>query len=373
MKLGVLVNPIAGLGGRVGLKGTDTPGIVAKALALGATAQAPAKMIAALEALAGSLESHDIEVTAGPGLMGEAEAKQAGFHPIAVGTAPGDKATTPEDTRRVARAMRDAGVGLILFAGGDGTARDVQAAIGTEVAVLGVPSGVKMHSAVFAANPRAAGELAHRCLSGNVPLRDLEVMDIDEEAYRDGRVSAALYGYLRVPFALDLVQGVKLGGGQRDDAVLRGIAEAVAEQIAPGRLVLLGPGTTMRAVGERLGVGKTLLGVDIVHDGRLLAADASEQAILSLLGDGAAATIVVSPIGGQGFIFGRGNQQMSAAVIRRVGIENVIVVATEAKLARLHGQCLRIDTGDAALDAQFLGYRRVITGYGTMSICRVMA
>jgi predicted polyphosphate/ATP-dependent NAD kinase len=372
VKLGVLVNPIAGLGGRVGLKGTDTPEIVAKALALGATAQAPARMVAALEALAGASERGEIEFLAGPGAMGEAEAREAGLHPIVVGKV-SDGPTTPADTKAIARAMREAGVGLLLFAGGDGTARDVLSAIGGTTPVLGVPSGVKMHSGAFAANPRAAGTLAQRYLAGNAELRELEVMDIDEEAYREGRVSAALYGYLRVPFASELIQGVKLGGGQADSAALRGIAETIAEQIEPDRLALLGPGTTMRAVGARLGIDKTLLGVDVVRRGRPVAADASERTILGLLADRDEATIVVSPIGGQGFIFGRGNQQMSPAVVRRVGVDNVIVVATAAKLAQLHGQSLRIDTGDPALDAQFLGYRRVITGYGTASICRVIA
>jgi predicted polyphosphate/ATP-dependent NAD kinase len=230
-----------------------------------------------------------------------------------------------------------------------------------------------MQSAVFASSPRAAGLLARRALAGEVSMREREVMDIDEAARREGRVSARLHGVLLCPVAEDLMQGVKVGGGRDEGAALASLAEAVARALPAGALALLGPGTTMRAVADRLGVAKTLLGVDVARDGRIVAADAGEAAILAALAEDDPAVIVVSPIGGQGFLFGRGNQPMSPAVLRRVGLGNVLVAATEAKLAGLPGHVLRVDTGDADLDDRLAGYRRVITGVGTEAVCRVAA
>jgi len=265
--------------------------------------------------------------------------------------------------------MADLPIDLLLFAGGDGTARDMVRAIGERVPVVGIPAGVKMHSAVYATNPRAAARMVLRYLQGGVPLRELEVMDIDEAAFREGAVSAKLYGYLKVPHLPDLVQGTKAGGVSNDRTALNGIAARIVEAMAPGRLYILGPGTTMRAVAEKLAVEKTLLGVDLIRDGARIASDAGEQDILAALDGGAA--IAVTPIGGQGHFFGRGNQQISAGVISRVGIEHITVAATVEKIASLRDNLLHVDTGDAALDASLCGWRRVITGYKTDTVCKV--
>ncbi len=281
--------------------------------------------------------------------------------------------------------MRDAGVDLLLFAGGDGTARDVFNAVGDSVAVLGIPAGVKIHSAVFANTPAAAGDLAALYLQGRreaMRLREAEVMDIDEEAFRAGHVSARLYGYLRVPYQRTLVQSAKAGGVAGDAAELAGVARDVVNHMAPATLYLLGPGTTTRAIGEALGLPKTLLGVDAVRDRELVGADLSEAQIVALLdryGEGArggpapGARIVVTVIGGQGHMFGRGNQQLSPRVIRRVGLERVIVVATQTKLLSLGGGPLLVDTGDPALDAELGGYTKVVTGLGERMMYRVSA
>jgi predicted polyphosphate/ATP-dependent NAD kinase len=284
--------------------------------------------------------------------------------------------TTADDTVAAARAMLDMGVDLLLFAGGDGTARDVCRAVGTGLACLGVPAGVKIHSAVYATTPASAGELAARFLHDRpaaAGLREAEVMDIDEEAFRDGRVSARLYGYLSVPFERSLVQCAKAGGCAGDAADLAAIAADVVNDMAPGVVYLLGPGTTTRAVADALGLPKTLLGVDAVRDGRLVAGDLTEAQILDLLAAGApgAARIVVTVIGGQGHIFGRGNQQLSAAVIERVGRENVIVVASQTKLLSLRGGPLLVDSGDPRLDASFAGYLQVVTRLGRRTMYRV--
>jgi len=198
-------------------------------------------------------------------------------------------------------------------------------------------------------------------------------MDIDEEAFRAGRVSADLYGYLRVPFERALLQSAKMGSVAGDAATLAGIAADVVNDMCPGALYIVGPGTTTRAVVERLGLVKTLLGVDVVRDGRLVAADVTERDMLDLLSGAAPseAHIVVTVIGGQGHIFGRGNQQISPAVIRACGVTNITVVATQTKLLSLQGRPLLCDSGDPDLDGQLSGYAKVITGPGECTMYRV--
>ena len=370
-RLGVVVNPIAGLGGRVGLKGTDGAEVVERARRLGAVPEAPTRATEALRRIAPRLAS-DARLIAAPNEMGADEAAEAGFSPDAAGV-PAAGATSADDTVRAAAEMADRGVDLLLFAGGDGTARDIHRAVGGKVPVLGIPAGVKMHSAVYATSPRAAADLTIEFFAQRVTdIREAEVMDIDEEAFRAGALSAKLYGYLRVPWEARLVQSAKDGRSFGDGAALAGIAADFAERLEAGVVYVLGPGTTVRAVAEEIGVEKTLLGVDLVLDGRLLAADVTEGDILETVGE-RPAKIVVTPIGGQGHIFGRGNQQISPEVIRRVGPDNVVVVATPEKLAGLRDSPLLIDTGDAELDTMLGGYAKVVTGYRTSTVRKVRA
>ena len=371
LRLGLIINPIAGMGGAVGLKGSDTAEIIARARELGAEPQSPRRAAEALAAIYAA--GLPLNVIAAAGDMGEHEAREAGFSPQVLGTElEGD--TVAEDSVRAAQAMAEMPVDLILFAGGDGTARDLVRAIGGKVPVVGIPAGVKMHSAVYATSPHAAARMVLRYMRGGVAQRELEVMDIDEAAFRGGAVSAKLYGYLNVPYLPDLVQGTKAGGVSSDRVSLAGIAARIVAAMQPGQLNILGPGTTMRAVANELGIDKTLLGVDLVRDGVRLAGDAGEQIILKHLKDAeidSAAAIVVTPIGGQGHFFGRGNQQISAHVINQVGIENITVAATMEKIASLRDSLLHVDTGNQVLNRELAGWRKVITGFQTESVCRV--
>lgn len=274
---------------------------------------------------------------------------------------------------RAAEAMSELGVDLLLFVGGDGTARDVCEAVGRSVTALGVPAGVKMHSAVFATTPHAAAELAARYLGGRSPrTRDGEVMDIDEGDYRAGRLSACLFGYLRVPSDERRVQSAKASSALTEAVAAADVAEAVVEQMDPGAAYILGPGTTMRAIAERLGVEKTLIGVDVVQDGKLLAGDACERDLVDLAGE-TPTWIVVTVVGGQGYLFGRGNQQIGPRVIRLVGRDRILVAATEAKIAALRGRPLLVDTGDEEIDGMLAGYMTINTGRGRSTPYRVEA
>jgi len=366
-KPGLIVNPVAGIGGRVGLKGSDGSEIQKKALALGAVAQAPKRATQVLEKLRGV---DGLEVVTYPGEMGEDAARACDFEPTVIGSIkPGH--TSAEDTMNAARDMLQLGVDLLLFAGGDGTARDVCEAVGLDLPVLGIPAGVKIHSAVYATNPVNAGELGALYLKGRVDrLREAEVMDIDEEAVRRGVVSARLYGYLKIPFRTSLVQSLKTPGAG-EGASLASIAYDVVESMEDEWLYIIGPGTTTRAITDELGLEKTLLGVDVVLNRELIAADANESQLLALL-ESYQAKIIVTPIGGQGCILGRGNQQISPEVIKKVGYENIIVLSTAEKLYALGQQPLWVDTGDRDVDKMLSGYTRVVTGYYQRAVRKVL-
>jgi predicted polyphosphate/ATP-dependent NAD kinase len=369
-RLGLIVNPIAGMGGRVGLKGTDGAATVRRARELGAEPGASGRAVSALAETAGLLAASFV-VLAAPAEMGEDAARRAGLVPTVVGSIQ-HGATTAEDTVAAARAMREAGVDLLVFVGGDGTARDVCRAVGEDVLVLGIPAGTKMHSAVYATTPRAAAHLIASFVRDRpISCRLAEVMDVDEEAYRRGMLSTRLYGYLNVPDEHGLVQRLKLASPGSEVAALAGIADDVVERLREGDRLVVGPGTTTRAIANRLGLPKTLLGVDVYERDCLIAADVGEPDLLRLVED-RPTQIVVTPIGGQGYLFGRGNQQISPAVIRRVGRANLLVVATPSKLAALQGAPLLVDTGDVAVDAGLAGYTRVVTGYRAEVVYRVV-
>ena len=329
----------------------------------------PIRAREALEVLASARD--EFELFTYPTPMGEEEAYAAGFEPVVVGHI-GDR-TSAADTRTAADELARAGVELILVAGGDGTAVDVLQAVGDRVPFVGIPAGVKMHSAVFAVNPRGAGRLALDVVRGRAGvLADAEVMDIDEEALRAGSVSPRLYGYAKVPLGPSLVQTAKARSSPGERAAQEDIAHFVSEHVLADNLCLIGPGTTTRAIMDSLGLEKTVLGVDVVRSGVLIAKDADERTLLGLARE-PGTKVVVTPIGGQGFLFGRGNQQLSAEVLKRVGRQNVVVVATDTKLAALGGRPLLVDTGDSDLDAALAGYVRIVTGYKRETVYRVAA
>ncbi len=343
--VGLIVNPIAGMGGAVGLKGTDGQAILDRAKALGAKPVAPEKAETFLAELRAAKEN--LKLVVGAGDMGEDEARRCGFDCTIVGEKKSE--TAAEDTKEAAKRITEIGVDLLVFCGGDGTARDVLEAADMTVPVLGVPTGVKMHSAVFAVTPLAAARVALRFLWAELPLREAEVMDVDEAAFREGHVSAKLFGYVLTPYEPHLIQANKLASPMTEDEVRNqaAIAIYIIETMKPDVLYIMGPGTTTRTIGDLLDQKKTLLGVDLFINKKIIAYDVTEKQILEAM-KGKAVQIIVTPIGGQGFIFGRGNQQISAQVIHKVGVENIVVVATESKLRSL--KSLRVDTGDVNLD-----------------------
>jgi predicted polyphosphate/ATP-dependent NAD kinase len=364
-KLGFIINPIAGIGGSVALKGSDGEGIAEKALSLGATAKANQRACLALEILRPYKDN--MTIYCADHLMGEDMAKSLGFTTEVVYQSHDPKDTTAADTENTVAALFDKNIDMLLFAGGDGTARNVCKMVGDKFPVLGIPAGCKIHSGVYAVTPKAAGRVVEMMLTNQlVTLTEADVMDIDESLFRQGIVKAKRYGEMQIPAELRYVQAVKSGGKELDDLVLQDIAAHVINEM-DDELFVIGSGSTTAFLMEELALDNTLLGVDLVQEKDLIASDVTEpqlwQAVELASKSENNIKLVITLIGGQGHIFGRGNQQLSPRVIRAIGKENILIIATKAKLTALSSRPLIADTGDSDLDIELSGYLPVITGY----------
>jgi predicted polyphosphate/ATP-dependent NAD kinase len=368
MKLGLIINPLAGIGGSVALKGSDGAAIVEQALALGAKPMAGERTLAAMHSLAGKA---GVTLKTAGDAMGEDVLRQLGMGCEVVYRAADNNHTSAQDTQAAVRALLVSGIDLLVFAGGDGTARDVLDALSADEAaslpVIGIPAGCKIHSAVYAVTPQQAGELLALIAAGSpVTLHAVEVMDLDENAFRAGQVKASCYGYLRVPVDDTRMQVIKQGGVDHEAMAVQDIASDVVENMEHDVLYFIGSGSTTAAIMQQLGLDNTLLGIDVVLNHALLASDVDARTMLDLLAKHPA-RIVITAIGGQGHVFGRGNQQFSPALIRKVidqnQPDNILIVASNEKLRTLNGRPMIVDTGDAELDARLAGMVQVITGY----------
>ncbi|MFT5547059.1 ATP-NAD kinase family protein [Rheinheimera aquimaris] len=365
-RLGLIINPLAGLGGSVGLKGSD--GQAQKALALGAKPQAMQRVKTALTELLAQKDKFEILTVAGD--MGHSVCKELGLQSQVIYTPP-LWPSSASDTENAARLLAQQGVDILLFAGGDGTARNICAAVADNTTVLGIPAGVKIHSGVYAISPQAAGKLVAKLVAGElVSLSEAPVMDIDEQAFRTGVVKARRFGEMRIPALLRYVQSVKMGGRESEELVLADLAAYVVSQLEDDVRYVMGSGSTVAAVMAELGVDNTLLGVDVVENGQLIAKDVTAAQLLELV-QGRPSKLIITLIGGQGHVFGRGNQQLSPAVIRAIGRDNILLIASKTKLQQLDGRPLLADSGDATLDKQLTGLINVLTGYNDYVMYRL--
>lgn len=363
--LGLIVNPVAGIGGRYALKGSDDVDAIARAVERGAVLVAPPRARRALARVKALVP--EVEVLAPAGAMGAEVAAEAGLRVTTLGHVPATPSTAG-DTKAAATELAERGVDLLVFAGGDGTARDVVGAVGTAVPVLGIPSGVKMRSGVFGTSPERAGDAAGRYLAhpDQFGLIEREVLDA-----ADAQLDSELFAIASVPSVPDRLQRVKSSAPDAGDTALIALCEAIAREMEPGRIYLLGPGTTTDRIMRALGLAGTPLGVDAVRDGSLLAADLDEEGLLSLLTAGIEATLILGVIGGQGFLLGRGNQQISARVLARLGTDNIVVVAAAGKVEALDPPLLHVDLGDGEHESILDGYTRVHIAPGRSMVLRV--
>lgn len=360
-KLGLIVNPIAGIGGSVALKGSDGEGTAEQALALGATAKANERAQLALNTLAPYAEQ--IHIYTANALMGEAIAKILGFNVTVVYRSKGGN-TTESDTEQTVNALLEQDIDLLLFAGGDGTARNVCNQVGDQFPVLGIPAGCKIHSGVYAVTPKAAGRVVELMITNQlVTLTDADVMDIDESLFREGVVKAKRYGEMQVPCELRYIQAVKSGGKESDELVLQDIAADVINKM-DDQLFIIGSGSTTAFLMEELAIDNTLLGVDVIQEQALIKSDITEPELWNIISSASQQVkLVITLIGGQGHIFGRGNQQLSPRIIEKIGKENIIIIATKTKLMALNSRPLIVDTGDSKVDQLLSGFMPVTTGY----------
>ncbi len=365
-RLGLIINPLAGLGGSVGLKGSD--GQAEQALALGATPQAMNRAKIALMQLLPQRDRFEVLTVAGE--MGEDVCRELGLN-FQLVYQPASYPSVAKDTETAATVLAGHGVDLLLFAGGDGTARNICSAVAEHTTVLGIPAGVKIHSGVYAISPQAAGTLVAKLVGGElVSLQEAAVMDIDEQAFRSGVVRARRFGEMRIPAQLRYVQSVKMGGRESEELVLADLAAYVVGLMEDNVRYVMGSGSTVAAVMAELGLENTLLGVDVVENGQLIAKDVGAAQLLELVSD-YPSKLIITLIGGQGHVFGRGNQQLSPAVIRAIGRDNILLIAGKAKLQQLQGRPLLADTGDTALDKQLTGLINILTGYNDYVMYRL--
>lgn len=358
-KIGLLVNPIAGMGGRVGLKGTDGRDVLKRAISLGAVKEAPEK---AKKALSKLVEIKDkFKIYTASGLMGEDECKELSLNYEVIYKTSNESSVT--DSKNLLKCFLENGIELIFFVGGDGTARDVYSVIEDKIVVIGVPAGVKIHSPVYGNTPEQAGSLLFEVISGaDLSIIEQDVVDIDEDAFRADRVEVRLYGYLKVPFDRRYLQNKKSPTPQSDSDAQVSIACDIIDDMKDDVFYIIGSGTTTMYIMKELDLPYTVLGVDIIKNKKLIKKDCNEQDILKIIKN-ERAILIVTPMGGQGYIFGRGNQQLSADVLRKIDKKDIIIVCTDGKLKGITAGHLIAYTMDEQIDKKLKGYYRVKTGY----------
>ena len=395
MRIGLVVNPDAGLGGRLGFKGSD--GRAAEARAAGAEDRAGPRMAQALDALQtllqGTLNRTGACVTlvGWEGRMGGSWVNSGGSHLVfePIGTTP--EATSDEDTLSLVRNLIDAKVEAIVYAGGDGTTRDIVKALeeigaeAQEIPLVGVPGGVKMHSGCFATTPKAAAEVVLAFILGDLRCAITEVMDLDEDVYQQGVWKVRMYGEAWTPSSPRFMQGAKEQVERSNEVdTIEGLANHVQTLLddQPELMVVWGSGGTLRRIGQHVDIELTLLGIDVQgpeeNGARALHGDLNEQQLIEVLskhvdedGTPRPRLLLLSPMGGQGFLIGRGNLQLSPNVLQIIGNDNILGVATPAKLIGL--SAVRIDTGDSALDEEFQIKRfiKILQGFRTTRLIRI--
>jgi predicted polyphosphate/ATP-dependent NAD kinase len=365
IKIGFLINPIAGMGGRVGLKGTD--GVLDKAIKLGAQPVARQKAEEMLREFSTLSSDHpDLLWVTCDGEMGRSVLEAVGITTIQIVYSPTGNSTTARDTQNACKQFLHQQLDLLIFCGGDGTARDIYTIVDKKIPLLGIPAGVKMHSGVFGVNTHATAKILLEFINKRLTVGDVEIMDLDEELYRKGEWKVRLFGVVQGIIEPTYIQvGKACFESVSDDEVKDELAEHINDELEKHKdwLFLFCSGGTIDYIAKKLNIEHTLLGIDAVYNKQLIERDVNEQQILTLLKKYPKAKILLSPIGAQGFILGRGNLQLSPAVIRKMGLDNIIVVATPSKL--MHTPLLRVDTGDKKLDDLFAkqGYLMVVIGY----------
>ena len=373
LKIGFLVNPIAGMGGKVGLKGTD--GVYKKAKKLGAKPISKKKENKTIKNFnEKNKKKKEIIWYTCKGKMGYEILNKNGIENIKVLYEPNKNITSSEDTHKACKKFLEKKVDLILFCGGDGTTRDIYNIIQDKIPILGIPSGVKMHSGVFAINTEASAKILYEFINERLTVGEAEIMDLDEKRYRKGEWHVKLFGIAKGVVEPTNVQVGKASfQSVSDNHIKDEITDHIEDEIKENNdyLFLFGPGGTIDYITEKLGYKNTLLGIDALYKKKIVGNDLNEKKLLNLLKKHSKAKVILSPIGAQGFILGRGNLQLSPEVIRKIGLDNIIVISTPSKLKST--PVLRVDTGDIKLDEKFKEkeFIMVVIGYRLSRVVKI--
>ncbi len=363
LKIGLVINPWAGIGGSVALKGSDGEAIRQKALSRGARPNAQSRAETALSQLSKdsrSFELYTVEGAMGGDLLHSLGLKHQNIYH------PGHEVTSANDTIEAIKILQRRQIDILLFAGGDGTARDVYDALYLPIPVIGIPAGTKIHSAVYCITPHAAGELLRKLIEGEVvDLVKAAVMDINEDLFRQGKIQAKYYGELLTPNEPDYIQAVKSGSIDNEQGQLLDIAADVVEHMEADHLYIMGSGSTVAAIMDELALDNTLLGIDVILNNRLIAADVTSSQLMALLKtyEDLPRTLYVTVIGGQGHVFGRGNQQLTPEILKLIGKYNIQIIASKNKISSLEGRPLITDCGNEDVDQWLSGRWGVLVGY----------
>lgn len=385
LRIGFVVNPLAGIGGPAGLKGSDA--VADEAVERGYEPTAHEKARRFLQRLKQQARPGSVRIFAAPGVLGEMSAKDTGWKTGSLGAESFDEdpfATDAEDTKRAAIAAVELEMDMVVFVGGDGTARDVAQAVGERIAVLGVPAGVKMFSECFCETPEASADLLAELAASHaegdvVQTKGGDLLDLDEAGYREGRVEPMPCGIVRVPSSPRIVAAkCSVPTGNETERAAAGMLEEM--EVHRDRLYVLGSGSTLMALKRHLGIEGSLIGVEVVTGSgngawRLVVKDADahrlEEVVEQATKNDQEVVLVLAPIGGQGFVIGRGTGPVTPNVVKAALPDGIRVVASRDKIATLRDKMLHVDTGDPALDRQFPAFLRVITAPGQQAVTRV--
>lgn len=376
IKIGIIINPIAGMGGKVGLKGTDGSLVLEEAIKRGATPISPGKSIQFFNSLKLCPSLNQIRFYVPPGDMGENSIKVSGIQYTLVDYKL-DNQTSANDTTNIAKIMITIPVDVILFFGGDGTARDVYRGVKSEVPILGIPSGVKIHSGIFTKTIYAGTDLiCELSLLESIECVSREIIDLDEISFRKDKIVTKIYGIASVPFSqgnLQVSKSISNSGSESDN--IDGIMNTYKEQIRSDVIYILGSGSTLKVFSKIFGIekNKTVLGIDIVKNNQIIKKDANEEEILNIINKNEknSMKLILTPIGGQGFLLGRGNLQLSPKVVRKVGLNNIDIISTRNKLNSLARSVLYVDTGDNDLDESFKKFWKVLIDYNEYKMIKI--
>ncbi len=354
LKVGIIVNPIAGCGQFLNLKGSDSLSLKDCPRSI--------SLEKAVEFL-GETGDLDIEYFTVSGKMGEEAFRKAGVEKYSIVYSYTGECSS-KDTICAAKTMMSKGVNVLVFFGGDGTARNIVDA-GFSMPVIGVPLGTKMFSSVFAISIARAVQILRTLATGGIPeFGEADVIDLNEAAYEKGEMGLSSYGNLIIPKSELMMSQSKAEYPETS-------AEAIAQYIIDGMQgnvnYLIGPGSTCKSINSLLGLDSSLLGFDLVRNGSLVGKDLSEEEIFRISEQ--ETRIILSPIGGQGFLLGRGNKQLSARIISNVGFKNIIVVASEEKLRYIRGLYVDIWDSETIEKPKFI---KVLFSYGRFKLMPVI-